>query len=95
MALSLAATMSPALADSSDGQKNGIVYSSVINPLPGNLPSVGFESTAFNEFGNAVNFSSGSSHDLTKVVTLNIYSPSTDGVNPGAKIASFRTSPST
>lgn len=119
MALSLAAAMSPALADSSDGQKGGVVYNSVINPLPGNLPSVGFESTAFNEFGNAVNFSSGSSHDLTKVVvtmsswgcasgswylhtcstredatfaqpiTLNIYGPSTDGVNPGSKIASF------
>jgi len=119
MALSLAAVMSPALADSSDGQKSGVIYNSVINPLPGNLPSVGFESTAFNEFGNAVNFSSGSSHDLTKVVvtmsswgcasgswyqhtcttpedatfaqaiTLNIYNPSTDGVNPGAKIASF------
>lgn len=68
MALSLAAAMSPALADSSEGQKSGVIYNSVITPLPGNLPSVGFESTAFNEFGNAVNFSAGSSHDLTKVV---------------------------
>ncbi len=119
MALALAAATAPALADSSDGQKGGIIYSSVITPLPGNLPSVGFESTAFNEFGNAVNFSAGSNHELTKVIvtmsswgcasgswylhtcatpedatfaqpiTLNIYNPSTDGVNPSARIASI------
>ncbi len=119
VALLFATAMAPAFADSSDGQKSGVIYNSVIAPLPGNLPSIGFESTAFNEFGNAVNFSAGSSHDLTKVVvtmsswgcasgswylhtcttpedatfaqpiTLNIYSPSADGVNPGAKIASI------
>lgn len=121
VALLFAATMAPAIADSGSGndQKIGVIYNSVITPLPGNLPSIGFESTAFNEFGNAVNFSAGSSHDLTKVVvtmsswgcasgswylhtcttpedatfaqpiTLNIYSPSADGVNPGAKIASI------
>jgi hypothetical protein len=80
-------------------------------------PGVGFEATQTSEFGNAVNFSSGKSHHLTKVIvtmsgwgcatgggamcstpedstfaqpiTLNIYSPSTDGVNPSAKIASI------
>lgn len=118
IALSLAAAMAPAVADSSDGQKGGIIYNSVINPLPGNLPSVGYESNAYNEFGNAVNFSAGASHDLTKVVvtmsnwgcasgswylhtcstpedatfaqpiTLNVYGASTDGVHPGAPIAS-------
>ena len=112
----LAGAMTPALADSSDGQKGGVIYNSVINPLPGNLPSVGFEATTFNEFGNAVNFPGGATHDLTRVIvtmsswgcasgswnqhtcttpedttfaqpiTLNIYNPSTDGVNPGAKI---------
>ena len=89
-----------------------------MTPLPGNLDSVGYESSAFNEFGNAVNFSSGASRELSKVIvtmsswgcasgswyaktcstpedatfsepiTLNIYNPSTDGVNPGAKITS-------
>ena len=118
LALTFAGATSPAIADSSDGQKSGVIYNSVISPLPGNLPSVGFESTTFNEFGNAVNFSAGASHDLSKVVvtmsswgcasgswsahtcttpedatfaqpiTLNIYGPSTDGVNPGAKITS-------
>lgn len=120
LAIALASAMAPATADSSDGgdQKGGVVYNSVISPLPGNLPSDGFESTAFNEFGNAVNFSAGATHDLSKVVvtmsswgcasgswnlntcstpkeasfsepiTLNVYGPSTDGVNPGAKIAS-------
>lgn len=118
IALALAAAMAPALADSSDGQKAGVIYNSVINPLPGNLVSVGYESNAYNEFGNAVNFSTGTSHDLSKVVvtmsswgcvsgnwylhtcstpedatfaqpiTLNVYGASTDGVHPGAKIAS-------
>lgn len=111
--------MAPAIADSSngDGQKSGIIYNSVISPLPGNLPSQPFEAQAVNEFGNAVNFPSGSNHVLSKVVvtmsswgcasgswylntcstpedasfslpiTLNIYGPSTDGVIPGAMIA--------
>ncbi len=118
LTLGIAIAMAPALAQASEGQKGGVIYNSVIAPLPGNLPSVGFEATSFNEFGNAVNFSSGKSHDITKVVvsmsswgcaagswnlftcstpedatfaqpiTLNIYGPSGDGVNPGVKIAS-------
>ena len=120
IALSFATAMSPALADSSnsDGQKSGVIYNSVVTPLPGNFPSQPFEAQQVSEFGNAVNFSSGASHTITKVVvtmsswgcasgswslntcstpeealfslpiTLNVYGPSTDGTNPGAKIAS-------
>jgi hypothetical protein len=70
LALSFATAMAPARADSSngDGQKSGVIYNSVISPLPGNLPSYGFESVAFNELGNAVNFSSSGNHSLSKVV---------------------------
>ena len=108
---------SPAIADSDEGNNSGVIYNSVITPLPGNLPSIGFEATAFNEFGNAVNFSSGKNFELSKVIvsmsswgcesgswnanncvtsekasfthpiTLNVYSPSVDGTNPGSKIA--------
>ena len=120
LAIALASAMAPATGDSNNGgeKKGHVIYNSVISPLPGNLPSIGFEATAFNEFGNAVNFSPGATHDLTKVVvtlsswgcasgswslttcaspkeatftepiTLNVYNPSTDGVNPGTKIAS-------
>lgn len=121
VALSFVAAMAPAIADSGSGndQKSGIIYNSVISPLPGNLDSLGFESLAFNELGNAVKFSTNGNHNLTKVVitmsswgcasgswgpsatcntpedasfaqpiTLNIYNPTTDGANPGAKIAS-------
>lgn len=120
LALSFATAMAPALADSSngDGQKSGVIYNSVISPVPGNLPSQPFQAQQVSEFGNAVNFSAGTSHNLSKVVvtmsswgcasgswslhtcttpedatfaqpiTLNVYGPSTDGVNPGAKIAS-------
>lgn len=118
LALSFATAMAPALADSSDGQKGGVIYNSVMSELPGNLDSLGFESLAFSELGNAVKFSNSGKHNLTQVVvtmsswgcvsgswypktcstpedasfsqpiTLNIYAPTTDGTNPGAKIAS-------
>ena len=70
IALAFATAMSPAVADSSNGdsQKSGVIYNSVITPLPGNLDSLGFESLAFNELGNAVNFSTNGNHDLSKVV---------------------------
>lgn len=121
VALSFAAAMSPAVADSSnnDGQNGGVIYNSVLTPLPGNLPSQPFEAQQVSEFGNAVNFSGGSNHTISKVVvtmsswgcasgswslntcstpedasfsvpiTLNVYGPSTDGINPGAKIISI------
>lgn len=118
IALSFATAMAPAVADSSNGDgQSGIIYNSVITPLPGNLPSQPFEAQAVSEFGNAVNFPSGANHTLSRVVvtmsswgcasgswslntcntpeeasfvqpiTLNVYGPSADGVNPGAKIA--------
>jgi hypothetical protein len=118
LTLGIAIAMAPALAQASEGQKGGVIYNSVITPLPGNLVSMAFEATQTSEFGNAVNFSSGASHDISKVIvsmsswgcaagswdkktcatpedatfaqpiTLNIYSPSADGVHPGAKITS-------
>jgi hypothetical protein len=119
--LVLTGLVAPATADSGNGNghQSGVIYSSLVTPLPGNLVSLGFESSATNEFGNAVTFSAGTSRELSKVVitmsswacaagnwsahtcstpedatfsqqiTLNIYSPSIDGVNPGAKIASI------
>lgn len=121
LALVLAISTSTAVADSGNGndQNEGVIYNSVLTPLPGNLPSVGFEALAFHEFGNAVNFAGGNNHELSKVVitmsswgcasgswlpgtcstpedasfstpiTLNIYNPSSDGTNPGTKIASI------
>ncbi len=56
-----------ALADGG-GRDSHAIYSSLVNPLPGNLPSVGAEAYAFNEFGNAVTFSVGSPRDLSTVV---------------------------
>jgi hypothetical protein len=34
----------------------GTIYNSIPSPLPGNLPSVGEEAYAFNEFGNQIKF---------------------------------------
>ncbi len=119
VALSIASFVLPASADSNEDTngKSGIIYNSVVTPLPGNLPSLGFEATSTSEFGNAVNFTAGSSHVISKVVvtlsswgcasgswyaktcltpkdanfslpiTLNVYGPSVDGANPGAKLA--------
>src|SRR3984957_21115311 len=43
------------------------VYNSTESPLPGNLPSVGFEATQTSEFGNQISFSSGSGRVLQNV----------------------------
>ncbi len=68
--LTITGLATPAIADSGNdnGHKNGVIYSSTVTPLPGNLPSVGGEAYAFNEFGNAVTFSPDSNRSLSKVV---------------------------
>jgi hypothetical protein len=64
--LGLTALTSPALATPRPG--TSVIYSSVLaSPLPGNLPSVGAEAYAFNEFGNEVRFS-GTNRVLTNVI---------------------------
>lgn len=71
-AVALIATsfLTPASADSGKGSEgqSGVIYNSIPSPLPGNLPSIGFESTAFNEFGNAVSFKSQSEQSISKVI---------------------------
>jgi hypothetical protein len=44
-----------------------ILYSSLPNPAPGNLPSVGAEAYAFNEFGNEVTMGSNNDRAVTNV----------------------------
>lgn len=68
LALASVTLLSPAIADSDEGNNSGVIYNSVVTPLPGNAPSIGFEATAFNEFGNAVKFSSAKDHNLSKVI---------------------------
>ena len=119
LALASANLFSPAIADSSETSNSGVIYNSVITPLPGNLPSQPFEAQQVSEFGNAIVFSSAKTQDLTKVIvtmsswgcqtgswnaktcatsedssftlpiTLNIYNPSVDGINPGKKLTSI------
>jgi hypothetical protein len=43
------------------------VYDSTVNPLPGNLPSLGYEATQTSEFGNQVTLS-GAANELNNVV---------------------------
>lgn len=63
--LVLAGLTAPAPAAS---QQTSVIYTSLSpNPLHGNLPSVGAEAYAFNEFGNEVTFS-GTNRKLTNVV---------------------------
>lgn len=120
VAVILTGTLVPAaaLAKGGGGQQTSVIYSSLVaSPLPGNLPSVGAEAYAFNEFGNGVAFSSSKNRSLSNVVatmsswgcqsgtwysdncvttpgatfsvliTFNVYDASTDGVHPGALIA--------
>jgi hypothetical protein len=44
------------------------IYNNIPSPLPGNLPSVGYEATSAAEFGDRVQFSAGSGRSLLKVV---------------------------
>ena len=51
------------------GLPTSVIYSSLVSsPLHGNMPSVGAEAYALNEFGNAVTFSAGKSRSLSSVV---------------------------
>lgn len=47
-----------------------VIYDSTVSPLPGNLPSVGAEAYAFNEFGDGVTFAGTSRNLLSVTVTL-------------------------
>lgn len=68
------------------------IYNSIESPLPGNLPSLGYQATQASEAGNQISFSSGSGRVLQNVeVTLSSWgcqtgSWSTDdcSTNPGA-----------
>jgi hypothetical protein len=64
--LGLTALTSPAFA--TPGPGTSVIYNSVVtSPSPGNLPSVGAEAYAFNEFGNEVTFD-GTNRSLTNVI---------------------------
>jgi len=43
------------------------VYDNIPNPLPGNLPSIGYEATSASEFGDRVQFSTGTGGSLVTV----------------------------
>ena len=47
-----------------------VIYDSTVSPLPGNLPSVGAEAYAFNQFGDGVTFAGTSRNLRTVTVTL-------------------------
>jgi hypothetical protein len=49
------------------GASGTAIYDSTVNPLPGNLPSLGFEATQTSEVGNQVTLS-GAANDLNNVV---------------------------
>ena len=54
--------------------RSQVIYDSTVSPLPGNQPSVGAEAYAFNEFGDGVTFTVGTSRKLVKVtVTLSSF----------------------
>jgi len=51
------------------GLPTSVIYSSLVSsPLHGNMPSIGAEAYALNEFGNAVTFSASKNRSLSSVV---------------------------
>ncbi len=61
----LAVSTTTALASNAAAKKS-VLYSSLVSPLPGNLPSVGAEAYSFNEFGNQIKLTNAG--QLTSVV---------------------------
>jgi hypothetical protein len=64
-----------------------VVYSSIPNPLPASIPSVGYQATATSEFGAAVSFA-GTARNLTSVtLTVNDWAYESEyeavGISPG------------
>jgi len=47
-----------------------VIYNNIPNPLPGNVPSVGFEATGTSEFGDRVQFASGGRASTTVILTM-------------------------
>lgn len=45
-----------------------VIYNNIPNPLPGNLPSVAFEATGTSEFGDRVQFATGTGRALTTAI---------------------------
>jgi hypothetical protein len=50
--------------------KSAVLYDSVVSPLPGSLPSYGFESDSVTEFGNEINLASPGQELSSVVVTM-------------------------
>jgi hypothetical protein len=85
----------PALAASSTGAKGDpdVLYKSTVTPLPGNLPSIGFQADQASEFGNQIRMTK-TANTVSKVtVTMSSFAcqsgtwngPTPCGTTPGAK----------
>jgi hypothetical protein len=62
---------------------NTIVYDSTVSPLPGNLPSVGFEATQASEIGNQVSLSAAANKVNNVVVTMSSWACQNGAWNNG------------
>lgn len=90
-ALLVGILLAPTGALAKDG---GATYDSIPNPLPGNLPSLGFEATSTSEFGNQITFGNGSRNLHKVTVTMSSWAcqsgSATDGTcdtTPGSTFA--------
>jgi hypothetical protein len=72
--VALGVVVSSATASSGTGvtvkPDSGVIYDSTPAPLPGNVPSVGPESSAFHSLGNKVQFAAGGARRLKSVVVM-------------------------
>lgn len=60
------------------GASAGIVYNAIPNPLPPNVPSVGFEATSTSEFGDYVHLAGGDRRLNTVTVTMSDWALQSD-----------------
>jgi hypothetical protein len=65
----IAATVGPASAATAPNTKTGVLYSSLVSPLPGNLPSQPFQAQQTAQFGNEIKLTK-AGHLTSVVVTM-------------------------
>lgn len=87
------ATVHASAAPAAD--ENEVLYNSIPSPLPGNLPSVGFQATQTSEFGNAITLGRPNAPERLKSFTVTMSSwacqtgSATDGTCVSTKGSTF------
>ena len=79
----LATTAVLAVAAGAASASGTVIYSNIPSPLPGNVPSVGFEATSASEFGGQVELAGASATKTTVTVGMSSWACESGGAEDG------------